>query len=62
MVWDCMSAIGHGLICKIEGRMNQYVYHEILEANLYGTFSRYDINASRIIFQHDNDPNIQQKQ
>ena len=26
MIWDCMSAIGLGFICKIEGSMNRYLY------------------------------------
>lgn len=36
--------------------MNQYVYCEMLEANLYDTFSKYGINATKVICQHDNDP------
>jgi hypothetical protein len=56
LVCGCMSAIGPRLICKIEGRVYQYVYHEISEANLfYGAFSKYDLNASIVIFQNDND-------
>ena len=50
-IWGCMSAIGPGLICKIECRTNQYVYCEILEANIYGIFSKYGINAFRVMFQ-----------
>lgn len=36
--------------------MNQYIYCEMLEANLYGTFSKYGINATKVTFRHDNDP------
>lgn len=36
--------------------MNQYVYCEMLEANLYGTFSKCGLNANRVIFQPDNYP------
>lgn len=25
MIWGCMSAIGLSFICKIEGRLNQYL-------------------------------------
>ena len=56
MVWGCMSAIGPGLICKIECRTNQYVYCETLETKIYGIFSKFGINAFRVMFHQDNDP------
>lgn len=56
MVWGCMSARGPGLICQVEGRMNQHVYREILQRNLYGSFMKFGVNPRSVIFQHDNDP------
>ena len=34
--------------------MNQHVYHDTLEAKFF--FWEYGIDASRVNFQHDNDP------
>ena len=59
MVWKCLTAIGAHLICKIDGRMNQFVYCEILEFKLLDlnpTFAKFGFNPRRVIFQHDNDP------
>ena len=55
MVWRCLTIIGSGLICKIDGRMNQFVYCEILESKLLGFYTKFDLNSARIIFQHNND-------
>lgn len=56
MVWGCMTAHGPGLICKIEGKMDQHLYKKILKEDLYGTIEEYEMDATRVIFQHDNDP------
>ena len=40
MIWRCLIAIELGLICKIDGRMNQFVYHEILESILLSIFAK----------------------
>ena len=56
MIWGCLTAFGPGLFCKIEGIMNQYVYREILETHLNRTLTKFHLNPTRIIFQHDNDP------
>jgi hypothetical protein len=55
MVWGSMTTMGPGLICQIQGRMDQHVYHQILEKNASGTFAKYNINPLQVIFQHDND-------
>jgi hypothetical protein len=31
MMWGCMTPSGPGMMCRIEGRMDQYMYREILE-------------------------------
>ena len=50
MVWKCLTSIGHDLICKIDGRMNQFVYLEILESKLLGSFVKFGFNSIRIIY------------
>jgi hypothetical protein len=51
-----MTVMGPGLICQVEGRMDQHVYCQLLEKNASGTFAKYNINPSQVILQHDNDP------
>ena len=55
MVWGCLTAIEPSLICNIDGRMNQFVYCDILESKLLSTFTKFGLNPTRITFQHDND-------
>jgi transposase len=56
MIWGCMTAHGPGFICKIEGTMDQHLYKKILKEDLYETMEEYEMDANRVIFQHDNDP------
>ena len=42
MIWGSMTSHGHGLVYKIEGRLNQHGYHQILEQT---------IDATKVIFQ-----------
>jgi transposase len=56
MVWGCMTAHGPGFMCKLEGTMDQHLYKQILEEDLYGTIEEYEMDVTRVIFQHDNDP------
>jgi hypothetical protein len=56
MIWGCMTAEGPGFMCKLTGRMDQHVYKAVLEDELLNTIDYYDLDAERIIFQHDNDP------
>jgi DDE superfamily endonuclease len=56
MVWGCMTAQGPGYLCKIEGTMDQHLYKSILEDELSKTIEYYEMDADKVIFQHDNDP------
>jgi len=56
MVWGCMTAQGPGNIHRIQGTMTQHAYKQILETQLLETIQKFDMDASRVIFQHDNDP------
>ena len=47
-----MAAQGPGNIHRIQGIMIQRTYKQILENQLLETIQK----ASRVIFQHDNDP------
>ncbi len=44
------------IICRIEGRIVQSVYKEILERELIHTMYVYNINPTSLIFQRNNDP------
>src|SRR5262249_11213162 len=56
MIWGCMTAERPGFMCKLTGSMDQHVYKAILEDELLNTIDYYDLDAERVIFQHDNDP------
>jgi transposase len=56
MVWGCMCMHGPGLICKVEGRINQIRYRDILEENVHRVISKFNLDRSRVIFQQDNAP------
>ena len=55
MIWGCMTAHGPGFMCKLIGTMDQHVYKSILEGELLTTIDWYNLDADRVIFQHDND-------
>ena len=55
MVWGCMSANGVGNLVIIVGIMDQYVYRNILEANVLQSAEKLGL-AEGFIFQQDNDP------
>jgi hypothetical protein len=50
MVWRSMTTMELGLICQVQGRMDQHIYLQILEKNASGTFAKYNINPSQVIF------------
>ena len=55
MLWGCFSAAGTGRLVKIEGKMNEVKYREILDENLFQ--SAQDLRlGQRFTFQQDNDP------
>lgn len=56
MVWGCMTHLGPGYMCKIDGRMDQHLYKRILEDELSHTIEYYGLDPCKVIFQHDNDP------
>ena len=56
MVWRCMTWEGVGNLCLIEGNINKYVYHEILEMELLNTIHIHDLGEENVIFQHYNNP------
>jgi hypothetical protein len=37
MMWGCTTPSGPGMMSRIEGRMDQYMYREILEQELIHT-------------------------
>lgn len=51
-----MTSNNLGMMCRIEGRMNQHMYKEILEQELIHTVLAYNMNPTSVIFQQDNDP------
>ena len=56
MVWGCMTHLGPGYMCKVEGTMDQHLYKSILEDELVRTLEYYGMEADRVMFQQDNDP------
>ena len=56
MIWGCMTFYGCGLLMKIDGKVNQALYKDILEVGLSSTICFYDMDARRVIFQQDNAP------
>ena len=56
MVWECMCINGPGLICKVDGHINQSRYLDILKENIPNIISKFNLDSSSIIFQHDNAP------
>lgn len=56
MVWGCMTWEGVGKLHLIEGKMDKYVYRNILETELMGTIQMQGLEEDEVIFQHDNDP------
>lgn len=56
MIWGCMTAQGVGYACKIDGHMDAELYTHILGDEFLRTLEYYELDASTIIFQQDNDP------
>ena len=56
MVWRCMTWKGIGNLRLIEGKMDKYIYREVLEMELMNTIHMHDLKEENVIFQHDNDP------
>ena len=56
MIWGCMTFYGCGLLMKINSKVNQALYKEILEVGLSSTICFYDMDPRHVIFQQDNAP------
>jgi hypothetical protein len=56
MIWGSMYIHGPGLVCKVEGHINQHFYHEILEQNVCRTIQKFQLDPFHVIFQQDNAP------
>ena len=56
MMWGCMCSKGVGFACKIDNIMDQHLYKNILEEDLLETINYYNLDSTKVIFQHDNDP------
>ncbi|XP_073386183.1 uncharacterized protein [Physcomitrium patens] len=41
---------------QIEGRMEQHLYKKNLETYLQSTTQNYNLDPTKVVFQHDNDP------
>jgi DDE superfamily endonuclease/Transposase len=55
-VWGCMTAHGTGFMCKINENLTKDIYESILKEELWNTIKFYELDPSKLIFQHDNDP------
>jgi hypothetical protein len=56
MIWGCMTWEGVGYAARIDGRMDEDLYLQILKDDLQNTLQYHSLNPSDIIFQQDNDP------
>ena len=56
MIWRSMCIHEHGLICKIEGCINQPCYHKILKQSVCKTIQKFHLDPFCIIFQQDSVP------
>ena len=56
MIWGCITFYDCGLLMKIDGKVNQTLYKEILEIGLSSIICFYDMDPRCVIFQQDNAP------
>ncbi len=55
-IWGCIGFKGIGSVKINDGRMNQYVYRDILDECLIPTIHNFFGDSSSFYFQHDNAP------
>ena len=55
-LWRYMTSCGIGYMCRIERKMKQDLYLNILKHKLMDRIKLYHFNLAHVIFQHDNDP------
>jgi hypothetical protein len=51
MLWCCMTIHGYRLLMKIDGKMNQILYKQILEVGLTSTIHYHELDLRCLIFQ-----------
>ena len=56
MIWGYMTWQGVGYAARIDGRIDEELYLQILKDTLVNTLKYYSLNPSDIIFQQDNNP------
>jgi transposase len=56
MIWGCITYDGPGYMTKIDDILDKQLYELILKEELQHSIDWYDYDASKVIFQHDNDP------
>ena len=62
MIWGCITYYGPGYACQIyDDNMTSIDYTHILETTLKDSFEYYDLDPTKIYFQHDGDPKHRSK-
>jgi transposase len=61
MLWGCMSQLGIGHACRIEGCMDSQLYCQIIEGELLQSIEYFGKEVADIIVQQDNDPKHKSK-
>jgi hypothetical protein len=56
VVWGCITYQGPGFLTKIDSILDKELYRDILKGELAQSMNWYGLEASKVIFQHDNDP------
>ena len=56
MIWNCTTFYGCRLLMKINGKVDQMLYKEILEVDLSSTICFYNMDPRHFIFQQNNMP------
>src|SRR4051812_41362003 len=56
MIWGCLTAKGPGYMTKIDNGLDADLYCSILSSELMDIICWYELDKSKIIFQHDQDP------
>lgn len=54
MFWSCLALRSVGIIYKVDERMNNRYYLELLQAELCTSLEDFEFDLKKIIFQQDN--------
>ena len=49
MIWGSMTSHGSRLVYKIEGRLNQHGYYQILEQTINSIIKKYKLDVAKVI-------------